>query len=971
VASVQQVDLRAVSVIAELDRMGWAWEPAGGDGAWIKTRCPSHDDQNPSCGVNLEGRYFKCNVPACAAGGDFVTFMSLALKQPRGVIFADLQTRYPIEANKVIDAEAVERWHQAIWDCAPMLAELRKRGVSDHSIRKYRLGFNGKRVTIPVTNPHGQYVNVRKYLPGAPGPEKMRNLRGHGEIRLFPVDQLKYDTVIVVGGEVKAIVTAEKMNPLGMGAICATAGEGNWEPHLTREFRGKRAYVSFDVDAEGRRAQDLVCARLSGEARWVGGVDLSQLLDVDKYPHGDQNDLFATEGRTAETYAELLEKTPRWEPRKTEEPEAPGTALELPLAEVTHSKHAGKRVELRAVVQAKAQEPYLVPSVVECICSRDQKFCSECPVFGDNVPEGRAGVPKSLRADSPAVLQMVGSGSKTQHTALMRGLKIPPCKSVSFKTLEHYSVEDLRLRPPLALTATGPSDVEREALYVGHGIGTNQLYRMTGRVHPHPDDQRAVFVASEATAAEDSLDTFKPTEEELEQLRLFQPREWTVEGIQEKLDDLYSDLETNVTRIFYRRDLHLAVDLSYHSPLVLQLDGREVKGWTEVLVVGDSGQGKTETAQQLQRHYALGCWTPCRDTSKSGLLGGLQALGNRWFITWGALPLNDRRHVTLEEMKGVPVEVIATLTDARSSGVAHVQKVKAQSTHSRTRLLGLSNPRSSKTMERHSFGIEAVLELVGSPEDVRRFDMALVVDKRQVDQRQINRMEQDRPRVDHRHLSELCSRLILWAWTRTPSQVHFPEETVKSVMAGSVAMCDKFTDAIPLVDRGDMRNKLARLAASLACRTYSRANRDAQSISVRPCHVEYVVQYLDRVYSSQAFGYADYSRAVRAQEGLTDEKAVREKVLQAPFLLEFIESVLVTQDIEMRDLQDWCGWEYDQARELLSFLVRKRALVRDRNAYRKTPHFIELLKQMRDDPATKESARPDWLKDVDTKKREF
>ena len=186
-------------------------------------------------------------------------------------------------------------------------------------------------------------------------------------------------------------------------------------------------------------------------------------------------------------------------------------------------------------------------------------------------------------------------------------------------------------------------------------------------------------------------------------------------------------------------------------------------------------------------------------------------------------------------------------------------------------------------------------------------------------------------------------------------------------MAGSVALCSRYTDAIPLVDRGGMRHKLARLSAALACRTFSCGNRDPRACVVRPCHVEHVVGFLDATYGSPTFGYLDYSRASGAADALVDPDLVRKKLLSVPFARDFVNSMLHTQDIELRDICDWCGWEHDPGRELLSFLVRKHALVRERAHYRKTGRFIELLRDLAASDELARMDRPDWIRDVDAR----
>jgi len=356
--------------------------------------------------------------------------------------------------------------------------------------------------------------------------------------------------------------------------------------------------------------------------------------------------------------------------------------------------------------------------------------------------------------------------------------------------------------------------------------------------------------------------------------------------------------------------------------------------------MGDSAQGKTETTVGMQRHYGLGEKVESKNASVAGLLGGLTQIAGRWFVTWGKVPLNDKRLVILEELKGASTETISKLTDMRSSGIAEIDKIEKRRTHARTRLIALSNPRSEVTIASYNYGIEAIKELIGSPEDIRRFDFAMIVSATQIDASVINKLASHRPQVPHVHTSALCRRLVLWAWTR--DNVIFEDE--RQILDAATKLSNKYSDVVPLVDRGSMRLKLARLATALACRTFS--TDDMVNVVVRKCHVDYVVSYLERLYDDNSFGYKDFSDAYEATRRMVDPDAVRKAITVTPFPNDFIDAMLYTTRIELRDIQDWCGWERGEATELLSIFVRKHALIRQGRAYLKTPEFIALLKEL-------------------------
>lgn len=933
--------LRTVNVLAELERCGARFEFVGGDE--LKCRCPFHDDHSPSCSINVEKKVYKCHAANCPNDhGDFITFLAGLLKQPRKVIVYELSERYGVKTRKTISSEFVERCHAAIWRAEPLLRELRRRGIGDDDIRRWRLGAREGRVSIPVSDATGAYVNIRYYLPGAPGSQKMRNSSGCGRNVLYPVDQLKYDRVVVCGGEIKALAVASRLNERGYGAVSTTGGEGSWDPEFTAALRGKSVWVMMDIDAAGQVAADRVAAQVARAVASVRVVDLP--LDRDQFPTGDVNDWIGRAGATADDLEKLLEASPEWRPRAEEKTES--EALEVPLRSIALAAYVGRRIRTRAVVTAIDVAPYVVPKDVLCSCDRSQEGCATCPIYAQEPDPDRGGTMATVPDDSPALLEMVGATKKELGEAIRRGLRIPPCKAVTFVARSWYNVEDVRLSPHLEITEDAAERSMYPAYCVGHGLESNASYELVGASYPHPSNQQSVLLASKATPVRDSLSEYEPTDEALARLEVFRPLRWDPDSIERKLDDLYADLAANVTHIYERRDLHLVVDLAYHSPLVIDFNGQRCKGWVEVLVVGDSSQGKTETTTSLMRHYGLGEKADCKNASVAGLLGGLQQVGTRWFITWGVIPTHDRRLVVLEELKGASVETLSRLTDMRSSGVAEIPKIEKRRTHARTRLVCLSNPRSGRPISGFNFGIEAVGELIGNPEDVRRFDLVLVVTSTQVAPGVLNAAE--RPRVEHRYDAERCRGLVLWAWTRRLDQVVFEPDATRTILAAATELSQRYSQSLPLLDGGGSRFKLARLAASLACRTFS-CDDTRRRVVVRRAHVEVVISTIRRLYDSPECGFDDYTAATTRAVELLEPDLLRNKISATPFPRDVVEQLLQTTDIELRDICDWCGWDREDGIELLSLLVRKHALVRERGGYRKTSAFIELLKRMKND----------------------
>jgi hypothetical protein len=315
-------------------------------------------------------------------------------------------------------------------------------------------------------------------------------------------------------------------------------------------------------------------------------------------------------------------------------------------------------------------------------------------------------------------------------------------------------------------------------------------------------------------------------------------------------------------------------------------------------------------------------------------------------VSWGTIPTHDRRLVILEEIKGADQEVIAKLTDMRSSGIAELQKIERRRAHARTRLIMTSNPRSQRPISAHNFGVEAVKQLIGGLEDIRRFDLVVILAAEQVDEAVVNALRASRPEVAHAHTAELCRRAVLWAWTRRPDQVEFAEGVVEAIMRSSSALCEIFTEAMPLVDRGTVRFKLARMAVALAARTFSTPADDMETVRVRPCHVEYLEGFVRALYSDPAFGYRDFSLAQEQQDKIVDAGIVKRQLLGTRYPADLVRQLLRRDEIASVDVEDWCEVDQETARKLVALLVRKHCLSRRKRHYVKSGEFIKLLKAM-------------------------
>jgi hypothetical protein len=248
---------------------------------------------------------------------------------------------------------------------------------------------------------------------------------------------------------------------------------------------------------------------------------------------------------------------------------------------------------------------------------------------------------------------------------------------------------------------------------------------------------------------------------------------------------------------------------------------------------------------------------------------------------------------------------------------------------------------------------------MGNLEDIRRFDTGLIVSIEEINPEILNRLSRLRPTIEHKFTSDLCHRLILWVWTRKITEVVFTDEANDFIFETSGFLCEKYSESFPLVDRGTMRHKIARLAAAIAGRTFS---CEDGNLIIRKCHVEFIREFLDSVYSSKIFGYSEFSKAQEYSQNVIDENAVINRIKQTKFSADLVENLLFAKEITPDDLSDWCDLDLDHGKSLISFFVRKHAIRRIGKAYFKTAGFILLLRKLKDSGVSN-IAEPDLGKD--------
>lgn len=928
------------------------------DGEW-RGFCPGCEDpetsKTPSASFNFSKRVFNCLKQGCH--GSFKDAWDIIKDDAYDKKSKERNgTDSPASVRSIDDApskrraqeaalptdEQVEAWVEVLLNNEGKLKVLlENRGLNRDTISRFKIGWFRDRYTIPIYDHEGVLQNVRRYKPNAAkASDKMLNIAGHGQARLFLPEVLQdNDTVVIVEGEMDAIIGQQH----GLPTMSHTAGASVWKAEWSPLFEGKTVYICYDVDDSGISGSKKVAISLK---RWAKAVHTIRLPLTVK--GSDLTDYLVGQGYTAEDFKALMTKASENNESRvkvdlqTLEPMALG--LEASMA----GEVSGKPIELTATIAAKVQPAYTLPKRTSLECTMDYSpKCQRCPMeaWGGN---GQ----KEIAKDDNLILSLIDKSDEQRKVILLRSMGIPTaCTRVELEAEHEYSVEEMIVMPSVDNREEATqTPITRKVYNVGeHDTPANTVQRLVGVSRPSPKDGRAVFQAWHSESVQTNIDKFELTPAIRKGLKRFQ-----VKGKQtplEKMREIAEDLEANVTRIYGRPELHMAYDTVWHSAMDFNFRGvRLGKGWLELLVMGDTRTGKSEAALRLCEHYQAGILKSCEGATFAGLVGGAQkAGGESWMVTWGVIPLNDRRLVVLDEVSGIADKnVFDQMSAIRSSGVAQITKITTAQTSARTRLIWISNPVDGTTIEQMSRGaIDGVQRLVKNPEDLARFDLAMSAASQDVKSSVINAIEPDV--VAHRYTKEMCSNLVAWVWSRKVDDIHWDDGVENYVLEASTELGARYVNDPPLIQTENVRIKVARVAVAIAGRLYS-ATEDGEGLIVKKEHVDAAIELMDMLYTTESFGYARHSKRVIRERN--EAKKYRNECKR---YLETNDDVLHGlravggENFRSRDFGEFAGMLKDQEQTAVRDLLRMRMIRRgSKGSIHMEPALVQVLRYMED-----------------------
>lgn len=865
--------------------------------------CPfEHDkgyDTRPSAHINMDKGVFHCKT--CHAEGRHGGMSEIGF----------ISTLYGITYEKAVAylgkfsdyEELPDAWESttdALLETEYADYLRNERGLHDDTIRRYQLGYTGDGIRYPVLV-YGQLCDVRTYQPD--GQPKMRSRKGASPL-LFPFDHWLADDrgdTILCAGENDTLLARQA----GFNAICVTGGEGTFPDVFLHLFKQRTVYICYDMDAAGVSASKIVAFKLAQAGASVRLVTLTGLTG--EKSDKDITDALVKRGLGADYLSEMIDAAIPFNEDMMKVEKNKAYPL-VNLWDVPHGKYHNRDLSCRVVASGNYDMPMRTPSAIEWRCrgaDPNSSACVTCPIAN------RSGYWTLDENNLHTVMELVDVTAEQQKKAIHKFIHMPTkCPNGEYTVMARQEVRKMIFTPDME---TEFKDVEQYAYVVGHDLEDGQRYRVFFRSYAHPlDDQRVFMIIHKSEDSDNALNTFHMTPELHEQLKVFQGNPF--DKMRQRVEEAHA-----LTMTYRPPDMIVhAVNIVYHSPLVFKFNGRDLKGYPEALIVGESRTGKSETARKMMEHYAVGNMVAVKGATTAGLLGGAEKATHGGFrIAWGTIPRNNKGIVILDEMSGMNREVMASLTDMRSSGVATVHKISTGKAPANTRMLWLSNPRvqhngTSKDIREYPSGVDVVLDLVGSDEDIARFDFCMLI----VRDEHSTSSPLDRPDIEALP-SELYKNLIYWVWSRTPEQIIIPRDCEEYLVHSATSLNQQFDSRIKFFGV-EAWKKLARVAVACAGATFS--TEDGESILVTRAHIDWAAEFLKQCYDNDLFRLREYAR----ERKMIDE--TNESVNQVMQALIRSHKVMInaihqsTTPIPMFNLQAMSGLDRDKFTAIINSL---------------------------------------------------
>ena len=854
----------------------------------------------PSAHINLDKGVFHCKV--CEKGLSEVSFISeiLGCKYEAASKIASLYR----------DVENLHSWNQLKLN--PRTKEIcNELGISDEVIEELHLKTENREedIAFPVLM-YGKVVDVRNYSPYNRA-AKIRSRAGSTTGMVIPFDLWintnPHTWTIICAGEKDMAVARSN----GFNAITLTGGEKAL-PKILKPFKNRRVAICYDHDEAGIEGAKSVAAAIlpyAAEVRICTGFH-----EVCKEHGEDITDFFTKYKKTKKDLQKYIIDSPVFTPEEA----AVVSKVTHPfvtLLEASQPKYIGRVVQSNIQVVATYEKAMPVPTTIHATklnISGDDKY--------NLMQQGETRDWELCDKTCQDVLKLVDNNFTEQQirdntreilgiTKVERDVKIErPTK----ETVYQCNVTDL-----FEVTTKNPQTIEFVAYVIGKRLESGKKYCITYKLTPHPfKGQQLTMIILDATEAADSITDFHLTEDNKKMLDQVKNMEGSVH---DKVETLSEMAKSYIGYDGYNK-LIKAIDLSFHAALQFNFNGNTERGTLDTLIVTESRIGKSSTAEALQKLYSLGTFVSLAggNATIAGIIGGSNKVNGSYQTRAGLLPMNHRGLVIFEELAKCDKDLVKALTDTRSSGSVKITRVSGDlQLPALVRMITLSNVKSSskniQPIASYPNGITILVDLIGTPEDIARYDLMLVMGETG------NRIIDPNWRPITPFEPDVYKTKIRWVWSRNPDQIIITREVVEYIFKKCNELNSKYDSHIKIFGT-EAWKKVARLATAIAGYIVSTDDTYEKIIVTTEC-VDEAVDYLISCYDNNTFKLKEYVDNERRYGDIDDDgiKLLQDIYNQSPMT---IRQLSVLDKTNRMNLISATGLDNDMYNKLMNRLVQ-------------------------------------------------
>lgn len=814
-----------------------------------------YKETRPSAHVNTIDNLFHCK--ACNTGLSEIQFIQKILGCEY-VQARKLQLAFSTD-------ETLADWENSV----ALTNETKQRalalGISEEVLEELKIRtpappFRQDILSFPVFM-YDHLIDIRNYDPGHQ--PKIRSRKDALAGLIIPFDiwretDINKVTLICAGEKDMAIARS-----YGFNAITITGGERAL-PLPIKYFQDRKVAICYDHDDTGIEGAKNLANALLKYAKEVKVVTNFHEICVEKGE--DLTDFFIKYEKSRDDLINYIKATPPYEYTELEK----------------------KKQELPIVTLHQASSPSyinrLVKTNIQVVATMDQVFTTPTSIIAektrlsgkdDSMAQGDIREWKLTEDNVSDLLHLIDNNFKEEQIKdnLKTRMFIPAkernilIKRLSEETVYKACVTDLFETQDMDI-----QPMEYTCYSLGTKLESGKKYLVTHKIIPHPyKGQQLIMLIVSAEQASDSVSNFKITPEVKQHLDIFKDidartAERKVSIIARKVKGLlgYNGNDTLIK----------AVDLSYHTALAFNFGAfKNVRGYLETLVVGESRMGKSSTATALQKAYGLGAFVSLAGNSATvaGLVGGSNKTATGFQTRAGVIPQNHKGLIIFEELGKCAANVLTELTDIRSSNEVRIARVSGTMIlPAWVRMISLTNTKhinnQIKPIASYPNGISIITELVPTAEDIARYDLMVVLgDRGNTNINPLWSPEEPFP-------IDAYKTRIRWVWSRTAEQIIF-SDAVKQEIIEKANELNKTYDCHIKIFGTEAWKKICRLAIAIAGYIVS-TDDTYENIVVTSSCVTAAVNFLKEIYDNPVFKLKEYVQHEKLFSSTDDEAVV-------------------------------------------------------------------------------------------------